>query len=48
MNVMMDQLIKDHVPSANFKALKSNCFVHSKSANMMFSKDTFKTSKLKV
>lgn len=33
MNVMMDQLIKDHVPSANFKALKSNCFVHSKSAN---------------
>lgn len=29
-NVMVDQLIKDHIPSANFKALKANCLVRSK------------------
>lgn len=30
MNLMTDQLIKDHVPSENFKAHNSNCLVGSK------------------
>jgi len=47
----MEQLIKDQVPSANFKALKSDYLVHSKFSDIqttIFPKGMFKTSKLKV